>query len=343
MIYMQSTNANDGTMTLTVSFEPGMSPDTAQVLVQNRVAVAQARLPQSVAQYGLTVRKRFAAPLIAYGLYSPHGSYDNRFLGNYATINIVDELLRVPGVGDVKVFGAFDYSMRIWINPEVLANYQLTVADLQRAIQAQSTINPAGQVGGEPVPAGQVFTYTMRAEGRLSTVEQFGAIIVRANPDGSFLRLSDVARIELGTENYSQRGRFNQKSAAVVAVYQLPGANALATVEEIGKVMQRAQKRFPADVAYAVAIDSTLAVREGIHEIVVTLIEALVLVILVVFVFLQSIRATMIPLFAVPVSLIGAFILFPLFGFTINTLSMFGLVLAIGLVVDDAIVVVEAV
>jgi HAE1 family hydrophobic/amphiphilic exporter-1 len=343
MIYMQSTNANDGTMTLTVSFEPGMSPDIAQVLVQNRVAVAQTRLPQSVAQYGLTVRKRFAAPLVAYGLYSAHGSYDNRFLGNYATINIVDELLRVPGVGDVKVFGAFDYSMRIWVNPDVLANYGLTVADLQRAIQSQSEVNPAGQVGGEPVPGGQVFTYTVRAEGRLSTVEQFGDIIVRANPDGSFLRLREVARAELGTENYSQVGRFNRHNAAVIAVYQLPGANALSTVDEVGRVMERAKQRFPADIAYAVAIDSTLAVREGIHEIVVTLIEALVLVIIVVFIFLQSVRATMIPLFAVPVSLIGAFILFPLFGFTINTLSMFGLVLAIGLVVDDAIVVVEAV
>jgi HAE1 family hydrophobic/amphiphilic exporter-1 len=343
MIYMQSTNANDGTMTLQVSFEPGMSPDIAQVLVQNRVAVAQARLPLSVAQYGLTVRKRFASPLVAYGIYSPHGSYDNRFLGNYATINIVDEILRVPGVGDVKVFGAFDYSMRIWVNPEVLANYGLTVADLQRAIQSQSTINPAGQVGGEPVPPGQVFTYTVRAEGRLSTGEEFGDIIVRANSDGSFLRMKDVARIELGTENYSQLGRFNGHPSAVIAVYQLPGANALKTVDQVSVVMEHAKKKFPADIAYASAIDSTLAVREGIREILLTLIEALILVIIVVFVFLQSIRATSIPLLAVPVSLIGAFILFPLFGFTINTLSLFGLVLAIGLVVDDAIVVVEAV
>jgi HAE1 family hydrophobic/amphiphilic exporter-1 len=343
MIYMQSTNANDGSMTLTVSFEPGTSPDIAQVLVQNRVAVAQARLPPSVSQYGLTVRKRFASPLVAYGIFSPHGSYDNRFLGNYATINIVDELLRVPGVGDVKVFGAFDYSMRIWVNPEVLANYSLTVGDLQRAIVAQSTVNPAGQVGGEPVPEGQVFTYTVRAEGRLTTAEQFGDIIVRANPDGSFLRLSKIARIELGTENYAQAGRFNGHNSAVVAVYQLPGANALDTVDQVGEVMKRAQKKFPADISSAVAIDSTLAVREGIREIVITLLEALALVIVVVFVFLQSLRATLIPLLAVPVSLIGAFILFPLFGFTINTLSLFGLVLAIGLVVDDAIVVVEAV
>jgi HAE1 family hydrophobic/amphiphilic exporter-1 len=241
------------------------------------------------------------------------------------------------------VFGAFDYSMRIWVNPEVLANYGLTVADLSRAIQSQSTINPAGQVGGEPVPPGQVFTYTMRAEGRLSTVEQFGAIIVRANPDGSFLHLKDIARIELGTENYSQMGHFNGKSSTVIGVYQLPGANALKTVDEVAKVMARAQKRFPPDIAYATAIDSTLAVREGIREIAITLVEALILVIIVVFVFLQSFRATLIPLFAVPVSLIGAFILFPLFGFTINTLTLFGLVLAIGLVVDDAIVVVEAV
>jgi HAE1 family hydrophobic/amphiphilic exporter-1 len=343
MIYMQSTNANDGTMTLTVSFEVGMNPDIAQVLVQNRVAVAQARLPQSVAQYGLTVRKRFASPLIAYGLFAPRNSYDNRFLANYATINIVDEILRTPGVGDVVVFGASSYSMRIWVNPEVLANYGLTIADLQRAIQSQSTVNPAGQVGGEPVPPGQVFTYTVRAKGRLSTVEEFGDIIVRANSDGSFLHLREVARIELGTENYTQVSRFKGKNAAVIAVYQLPGANALRTAQRVTAVMERAKKRFPPDVAYDVGIDSTLPVSEGIREIVITLVEALALVIVVVFIFLQSFRATVIPLFAVPVSLIGAFILFPLFGFTINTLSLFGLVLAIGLVVDDAIVVVEAV
>ena len=343
MIYMQSTNTNDGTMTLTVSFDVGMNPDTAQVLVQNRVAQATARLPQSVAQYGLTVRKRFASPLIVFALHSPRGSYNSSFLANYATINLIDEILRVPGVGDARVFGASDYSMRIWVNPDVLANMGLTVADLQRAVQRQSTVNPAGQVGGEPVPRGQTFTYTMRAEGRLSTVEQFGDIIVRANPDGSFVRLRDVARIELGTETYSQVGRFNGENAAVVAAYQLPGANALRTVEELRAVIDRASKRFPADLEYAVAIDSTAPVEEGIKEIIITLSEALALVMVVVYVFLQSWRATLIPLLTVPVSLLGALILFPLFGFSINTLSLFGMVLAIGLVVDDAIVVVEAV
>ncbi|HEY1584381.1 MAG TPA: multidrug efflux RND transporter permease subunit [Polyangia bacterium] len=343
MIYMQSTNASDGTMSLTASFEVGTNPDTAQVLVQNRVAQAQARLPPSVGAYGLQVRKRFASPLVVYALRSRRGSYDDRFLSNYATINLVDELLRVPGVGDVRVFGGSDYSMRIWLNPDALANLGLTVADLQRAIATQSTVNPAGQIGGEPVPPGQAFTYTMRAEGRLSTVEEFGDIIVRERPDGSVLRLKDVARIELGTESYNQVGRFDGENAAVVAIFQLPGANALKTAEAATAVMERAQQRFPSDMSYAVALDSTEPVREGIKEIIITLLEALALVIVVVFVFLQSWRATLIPLATVPVSLLGAFILFPLFGFTINTLSLFGLVLAIGLVVDDAIVVVEAV
>ncbi|MCU1279975.1 MAG: efflux system, inner rane transporter CmeB, partial [bacterium] len=290
-----------------------------------------------------TVRNRFASPLIVFALHSARGSYNSSFLANYATINLVDEILRVAGVGDARVFGASDYSMRIWVNPDVLANMGLTVADLQRAVQRQSTVNPVGQVGGEPVPAGQVFTYTIRAEGRLSTVEQFGDIIVRANPDGSFVRLGQVARIELGTETYSQIGRFGGQNAAVIAAYQLPGANALDTVQHLRAVMERARARFPADMEYDIAIDSTAPVQEGIREIVITLLEALALVIVVVYVFLQSWRATLIPLLTVPVSLLGAFILFPLFGFSINTLSLFGLVLAIGLVVDDAIVVVEAV
>jgi HAE1 family hydrophobic/amphiphilic exporter-1 len=343
MIYMQSTNGSDGTMTLNVSFEVGMNPDTAQILVQNRVAQAQARLPASVGAYGLTVRKRFPSPLIVFALRSPHGSYDGAFLANYATINLVDQVLRVPGVGDARVFGGSSYSMRIWVNPDVLATYGLTVADLQAAIANQSSVHAAGQTGSEPVPPGQVFTYTMRTEGRLSTSEQFGEIIVRARPDGSILRLRDVARIELGTEDMAQIGRFRGQPAAVLAVYQLPGSNALRTVEALNRVMLREAKRFPADMGYAIAIDSTAPVREGIKEILITLLEALILVILVVFVFLQSWRATLIPLCTIPVSLIGAFILFPVFGFSINILSLFGLVLAVGLVVDDAIVVVEAV
>ncbi|HEX6839769.1 MAG TPA: multidrug efflux RND transporter permease subunit [Polyangia bacterium] len=343
MIYMQSINANDGTMSLRVSFEVGTNPDTANVLAQNRVSWAQARLPSTVNAYGLITKKTFASPLIALALYSPNGSYDNRFLANYATINLTDEMLRVPGVGDVRVFGGADYAMRVWINPEVLANLGLTVADLARALQRQSTVNPAGQVGAEPVPPGQEFTYTIRAKGRLTTAEEFGEIIVRANPDGSYVRMKDVARLELGTENYSTIGRYKQKNAAILLIYQLPGSNALAVADEVKRRMEAARPRFPIDMAYGVGFDSTAPIVEGIHEIVVTLLEALALVIVVVFIFLQSWRATLIPLCTVPVSLIGAFIFFPLFGFSINTLSLFGLVLAIGLVVDDAIVVVEAV
>jgi HAE1 family hydrophobic/amphiphilic exporter-1 len=343
MIYMQSINANDGTMSLRVSFEVGTNPDTANVLAQNRVSWAQARLPPSVNAFGLITKKTFASPLLALAIYSPNGSYDNRFLANYATINLTDEMLRVPGVGDVRVFGGADYAMRVWINPEILANLGLTVADLARAVQRQSTVNPAGQIGAEPVPAGQEFTYTIRAKGRLTTTEEFGEIIVRANPDGSFVRMKDVSRLELGTENYNTVGRYKKKNAAILLIYQLPGSNALAVANEVKRRMETARGRFPVDMAYGVGFDSTAPIVEGIREIVITLVEALALVILVVFVFLQSWRATLIPLCTVPVSLIGAFILFPLFGFSINTLSLFGLVLAIGLVVDDAIVVVEAV
>jgi HAE1 family hydrophobic/amphiphilic exporter-1 len=343
MIYMQSINANDGTMSLRVTFEVGTNPDTANVLAQNRVSWAQARLPAAVNAYGLITKKTFASPLLALALYSPKGSYDNQFLANYTTINLTDEILRIPGVGDVRVFGGADYAMRVWINPEVLANLGLTVGDLARALQRQSTVNPAGQIGAEPVPPGQEFTYTIRAKGRLTTAEQFGEIIVRANPDGSFVHMKDVARLELGTENYNTLGRYRKQNAAILLVYQLPGSNALAVAEEVKRRMEIAKVRFPVDMAYGVGFDSTAPIVEGIREIIITLVEALAIVIVVVFVFLQNWRATLIPLCTVPVSLIGAFILFPAFGFSINTLSLFGLVLAIGLVVDDAIVVVEAV
>lgn len=343
MIYLQSINSNDGTMNLRVSFEVGTNPDIANVLVQNRVSQATPRLPAPVNAYGISVRKVTASPLIVVALYSPGGSYDNRFLANYATINLIDELLRVPGVGDVRVLGGADYAMRIWVNPDRLASLGLAVSDLFRAVQRQSTVNPAGQLGAEPAPKGQQFTFAIRAEGRLFTPEQFGEIIVRAKPDGSLVRLKDVARIELGTESYSQIGRFNSKPAAIIAAYQQPGSNALAVAAAVKETMQNARSRFPADIADAVAIDRTAPVVEGIREILATLLEALALVILVVYVFLQTSRATLIPLLTVPVSLIGTFLFFPLFGFSVNTLTLFGLVLAIGLVVDDAIVVVEAV
>jgi len=343
MLYMKSTNANDGTLMLSVDFEVGTNVDIDNVLVQNRVAQATASLPVEVKNYSVTVKKSLAFPLLIISLTSLHGTYDGNFLGNYATININDALKRIPGVGDVQTRGSSDYAMRIWVKPDQIAKLSLTVTDLQNAIQKQNAVNPAGQVGGEPAPQGQEFTYAVRAQGRLVTAEEFGNIVVRLNPDGSTIRLRDIARIELGTQTYGQRGRLSGQPAAVVPVFQLPGSNALAVATQVRKVMEELKTRFPPDLEYEVSLDTTLPVTQGLKEIVKTLVVAVVLVTLVVYLFLQSWRATLIPLITVPVSLIGTFMVFPLLGFTINTLSLFGLVLAIGLVVDDAIVVVEAV
>src|SRR6476660_7546149 len=343
MLYMQSTNANDGTMTLTVTFDIDTNPNIDQVNVQNRVSQAQPNLPADVNAFGLTLRKSTGIPTLVIAIYSPHQSHDSLFLANYANININDALSRVPGVGEVRLFGASAYAMRIWVKPDLLAKLGLTVPDLAKAVQQQSTVNPAGKVGAEPAPHGKEMTYTLRAQGRLQTPEEFGQIVVRENPDGSTVRLKDVARIELGAQNYDQISRFRGQPAAIVAVYQAPGSNALAMADGVKKTMKELKERFPADLDYAVSLDTTLPVTEGIHEIVETLLIAIVLVILVVFIFLQNWRATLIPMIAVPVSLIGTFAVFPLLGFSINTLSLFAFVLAIGLVVDDAIVVVEAV
>jgi HAE1 family hydrophobic/amphiphilic exporter-1 len=343
MIYMKSINGSDGTLTLQVSFEVGTDVNLDQVFAQNRLSQANSQLPTSVVQYGTTVQQTVGLPLLVIPIYAPNGAYDANFLGNYANININNDLARIPGVGQVLLFGTSDYAMRIWVRPDTLAKLQLTVTDLVNAIQAQNVVNPAGQVGAEPAPPGQEFTYNVTAQGRLVTAEQFGDIIVRANPDGSLVRLRDVARIELGTQTYMQRGRFQGKPAAIIAVYQSPGSNALATAQAVKAKMAELAQRFPEGLAYAISLDTTLPVSEGITEILHTLLEAMVLVIAVVFLFLQGWRATLIPLIAVPVSLVGAFLVFPILGFSINTLSLLGLVLAIGLVVDDAIVVVEAV
>jgi HAE1 family hydrophobic/amphiphilic exporter-1 len=343
MIYMQSTNANDGTLNLRVDFKVGTDIDTANMLVQNRVAQAQPLLPPEVNAYGLTIRKSVRSPLLVFALYSPNGTYDEEFLANYATINLNDELLRVPGIAQTTIFGASTYAMRIWVRPDRLQTLGLTVGDLRAAIAHQSTVNPAGQVGGEPAPKGQEFTYAIRAQGRLATEEEFGNIIVRENPDGSTVRLRDVSTIKLGVETYFQKARFKGKPGGIIAIYQTPGSNALAVADAAKKKMQVLQRRFPGDVAYDVPLDTTLSVTEGVREVVKTLVEAFFLVILVVFLFLQNFRATLIPLLTVPVSLVGGFAVFPILGFSINTLSLFGLVLAIGLVIDDAILVVEAV
>lgn len=343
MNYMYSTNANNGQIVLTVNFDIKTDPNTDQILAQMRTNQANSQLPADVVNYGVTVQKSTVAPLMLIDLYSPHGTYDNVFLANYSYINLNDQLTRVPGIASVTVFGAGQYAMRCWVRPDQLAKLSVTVPEIVKAIQTQNTVNPAGQIGGEPVPKGQDFTYAVRAQGRLPTAKEFGEIVVRANSDGSVLRLKDVARLELGAQTYNMVGRYSGKPAAVVAVYQLPGSNAVKAAAGVRKLMQEAKQRFPQDLEYDVALDTTLAVTEGLKEIQHTLFEAIVLVIIVVYIFLQGWRTTVIPLLAVPVSLVGTFIVFPMMGFTINTLSLFGLVLAIGIVVDDAIVVVEAV
>ena len=343
MLYIQSTNANDGTMTQAVTFDVGTNIDIDNVLVQNRFSQAQTFLPQDVKNFGVTIKKSLAFPLIVISLYSPDGRYDASFLTNYATINVNDALLRIRGVGDIRNLGASDYAMRVWLKPDVLARLGMTVTDVINAVRAQNVVNPAGQVGAEPAAPGQQFTYTVRAQGRLVTPEEFGNVVVRANPDGSLVRVREVARIEMGSLNYAQVGAFNGRPAGVVAAFQLPGSNALDVASAVRATMADLKTRFPPGMDYEISLDTTAPVKAGIEEILITLAEAIGLVVLVVFIFLQSWRATLIPLLTVPVSLVGVFILFPFLGFSINTLSLFALVLAIGLVVDDAIVVVEAV
>jgi hydrophobic/amphiphilic exporter-1 (mainly G- bacteria), HAE1 family len=344
MNYMYSLNATaNSTTTLIVDFDQKTDPNTDYILAQSRETLAASQLPVDVTNYGVTVRKSVTAPLVLIAVYSPHGTYNANFLANYAYINLADPILRSPGIGNVQVFGSGQYAMRLWVKPDQLAKLGITVPEIVSAIQAQNTVNPAGKAGGEPAPRGQEFTYSVLAQGRLVSPEEFGQIVVRETPDGGTVRVRDVARIELGSQDYSVAGRFDGRPSAVIATYQLPGSNAVDTAAGLKKLMAQLKQRFPQDLDFAVALDTTRSVTQGMKEIVETLVIALALVILVVFLFLQGWRATLIPLLAVPVSLVGTFVLFPVFGFSINTLSLFGLVLAIGLVVDDAIVVVEGV
>jgi hydrophobic/amphiphilic exporter-1 (mainly G- bacteria), HAE1 family len=343
MNYMYSVNANSGQMVLTVDFDLASDPNTDQILAQMRETQAASQLPAAVNNLGVTVQKSLAAPLMVIALYSPDGSRDALFLSNYAYINLNDALTRVRGISNVQISGAGQYAMRLWLKPDQLARLGMTVSDIVNAVQAQNTVNSAGQIGSEPVPSGQEYTYTALAQGRLLSPEEFGNIVLRQETGGGTVRLKDVGRVEFGAQAYNTRGRFNGKPAAVVSVYQLPGTNALAAANGVKALMDQLKARFPQGVDYVISLDTTKPVTAGIEEMIKTLVEALVLVILVVYLFLQSWRATLIPLLAVPVSLIGTFMFFPLLGFSINTLSLFGLVLAIGLVVDDAIVVVEAV
>jgi HAE1 family hydrophobic/amphiphilic exporter-1 len=342
-IYMKSTNANDGTLTLKVSFEVGSNLDMDNVFTQNRVSEALPQMPQSVKNYGVTVKKALPFPLLVISVKSPNGTYDNNFLSNYTTININDTIARIPGVGQINLFGGSDYAMRIWLRPDRIGRLGLTVPDIVNAINQQNQLTPAGQIGGPPAATGTEYTYTVRTQGRLLDDAEFAEIILRTNPDGSEVRLKDVARIELGTMLYNAVGRHDGTPAAVIAVFQIPGTNAVAVADSIKATMADLKTRFPRDMDYLISLDTTLPVTEGINEIVHTLFEAVALVIIVVFIFLQNWRATLIPLMTVPVSLVGAFIFFPMLGFSINVLSLLGLVLAIGIVVDDAIVVVEAV
>jgi HAE1 family hydrophobic/amphiphilic exporter-1 len=341
MSYMYSTNANNGATLLFVDFDVKTEPNTDQILTQLRVNQATPQLPPEVNTSGVQVLKSLTTPLMVIALNSPNGTYDQNFLTNYGNINLKDELARIPGVGRIQVFGS-DYAMRVWVQPDKLAKLAVTVPEIVQAIQSQNTVNPSGQIGGDPVPKGQEYTYTVLSQGRLESPDQFGNIVIRANPDGSILHLKDVARIDLGSQAYNIIGRYNGLPAGVFAIYQLPGSNAVETTARVRARLAELSKRFPTDLRYDVIVDTTEAVTAGLHDTILTLFESLGLVIIVVYIFLQGWRPALIPLAAVPVSLIGTFIVFPMLGFSINTLSLFGLILAIGLVVDDAIIVVEA-
>ena len=323
MNYMYALNASSGgTMKLTVDFDVKTDPNIDLVLTQMRQSQAESQLPFSVRNYGVTVAKSTAAPMLVIPLYSPTGQFDSTFLANYAYINLNDAILQVPGIASVSVFGAGQYALRIWVDPNKLAALSITTTEIEKAINKQNTVNPAGQVGGEPMPSGQVFAYTVLAQGRLETEEQFANIVIRASPDGSFVRVKDIGSVELGAQTYTQTCTFNGESAAALLIYQLPGSNAVDAAKGVRQLMERLKERFPSGLAYSVALDTTDAVTAGMKEIYKTLAEAMILVIIVVFIFLQGWRATLIPLCAVPVSLVSTFALFPLLGFSINTLSV---------------------
>ncbi|MFZ0661847.1 MAG: efflux RND transporter permease subunit [Acidobacteriaceae bacterium] len=344
MNYMYSINANSvPQMRMIVDFAVGTNPNTDLILTQMRETQGAAQLPSDVTRFGVITEKSVSSPFMLIALGSPHGTHNAQFLANYAYINLFDPLTRLHGIGNIEIFGSGQYAMRIWLNPDRMAKLGITVPDVVNAVNAQNTVNPAGEIGSEPVPPGQQFDYPVLAQGRLVTPEQFGNIVVRESPAGGIVRVHDVGHVELGSEDYAEKGFVNGKPAALIALYPLPGSNTVDDAREVRAFMNGAESSFPPDVSYAVSLDQTLAVTEGIKEILITLGIAMVLVILVVYLFLQSWRATLIPLLAVPVSLVGTFVLFPVFGFSINTLSMFAMVLAIGLVVDDAIVVVEGV
>jgi len=341
MIYMQSSSASNGQMNLNVYFKIGTDPDQATINVNNRVSAAMAQMPDDVKQQGLTVRKKSTSILQVVTLASPKGTFDTTYLSNYALLNIIDELKRIPGVGDITLFGGTDYAMRIWLRPDRLAQLELTPSDVIGAIREQNTQFAAGKIGAQPTTAPIDFTYTVQTKGRLEDVTEFQNIIVRSMPDGSKIRLRDVARVELGGKDYDVTASLNGKPAVGIFTYLQPGANAVAVANQVHETMERLKARFPQDVDYRIPYDTTEFVKISIEEVVHTLFEAIVLVFIVVYLFLQNLRATLIPCIAVPVSLIGTFAGMLVLGFSINLLTLFGMVLAIGIVVDDAIVVLE--
>ena len=343
LLYIQSYNSNDGKLTLNVYFDVGTDVDIMQVNAQNRVGQAEAQLPDAVKKEGVVVNRSSPDILMVVALASPNKTYDAIFLGNYCDINLVDAIKRVRGVGDVKNFTAQDYTMRIWLQPDRLASLGITPSDIKNALGEQNAQSPAGRIGAEPAPPGQNSTYNVRTLGLLKDPKEFADIIIRSNPDGSQVKIKDVGRVELGAQTYDLRARLNGAPAGAIGIYLAPGANAIETANNVKKILADAQKRFPPDMQYDITLDSTLPIKASMEEIVHTLFEAVILVLIVVYIFLQSLPATIIPMCTVPVSLLGAFIMFPVLGFSVNVLTMFGLVLAIGIVVDDAIVVVEAV
>jgi hydrophobe/amphiphile efflux-1 (HAE1) family protein len=343
MLYFFSRSSNDGVLTIDVTYDLGTNVDTAVVQTQNRVNLALPSLPPEVQREGVTVKKLSTAILLGISFTSTDDRYDSVFLNNFVTINLLDRIASLPGVGDARVASRQDYGMRVWVDPSKMATLGMTATDVSAAIQAQNRQNPSGSIGQPPVASGTDLQYPVNAAGRLIEPQQFGDIVLRAQPDGSLLRVRDLARVELGAQDYKTFSRFNKKPASVVLVSLSPGANAVETGQRVRRFLDDARERFPSGISYRVGFDATRFVKASIADVVVTLFEAIALVVLVVFLFLQNWRATLIPLLAVPVSIIGTFALFPLLGFSINMTSMFGLVLAIGIVVDDAIVVVEAV
>ena len=341
MAYMASKSSDDGSYSLTVTFKIGVDDDLAQINVQNRVSQALPRLPEEVRRQGVSVLKQSSSMLMVVALYSPDDAYDAVFLSNYASINLKDTLARVSGVSKIDILGSRDYGMRVWLRPNVLTSLGLVASDVTAAIRDQNIQATAGSLGQEPAPPNQQFQYTLRAKGRLSEIHEYRNIIIRANEDGSIIRLGDVARIELGTSSYGWYGNLNGKPAALLAVYQLPSANALDVADSVKSEVSRISKSFPEGIVASAIYDTTLYVKTSIYDVIVTLAQALALVVLVVYIFLQNFRATLIPAIAIPVSLIGTFAGLYILGFTINTISLFGLILAIGVVVDDAILVVE--